>query len=82
MISQAQRSVNLETTRLIVHSIYGAIYEHGEFVQRGAILGLSVDTREVVVAPISGWLNVIGVEEHEPIALQIEIGERQLDPVS
>ncbi len=48
---------------LNVHPIYGAIYQDGEFVQRGAVLGLSVDAREVVVAPISGWVKVLDVEE-------------------
>src|SRR5262245_55638678 len=40
---------------LDVHPVYGAIYKDGEFVQRGAVLGLSVDSKAVVVAPISGW---------------------------
>jgi hypothetical protein len=45
-------------TCLKVHPIYGAIYHDGEFVQRGAVLGLSVDCKEVVVAPISGWVRI------------------------
>ncbi len=77
MISGAQRSVNLEPKHLVVHSIYGAIYQDGEFVQRGAVLGLSVDTREVVVAPVSGWVRLLGVKEQEPIALELEIADRQ-----
>ena len=43
---------------LNVHPIYGAIYHDGEFVQRGAVLGLSVDCKEVVIAPISGWVRL------------------------
>ena len=43
---------------LTVHPVYGAIYKDGEFVQRGAVLGLSVDQKEVVVAPVSGWVRL------------------------
>ena len=52
-------SEKVEPTSLSVHPVYGAIYRDGEFVQRGAVLGLSVDATEVVVAPISGWVRVI-----------------------
>lgn len=44
---------------LDVHPIYGAIYKDGEFVQRGAVVGLSVDSKEVVVAPVSGWVRLV-----------------------
>jgi hypothetical protein len=50
----------LEPVSLNVHPVYGAIYKDGEFVQRGAVLGLSVDSREVVVAPVSGWVRLSG----------------------
>jgi hypothetical protein len=50
----------LEPVYLNVHPVYGAIYKDGEFVQRGAVLGLSVDSREVVVAPVSGWVRLSG----------------------
>lgn len=43
---------------LDVHSMYGAIYRSGEFVQRGAVLGLSADRKSVVIAPISGWVRL------------------------
>ena len=49
----------MEPVYLSVHPVYGAIYKDGEFVQRGAVLGLSVDSREVVVAPVSGWVRLI-----------------------
>ncbi|HLK58509.1 MAG TPA: hypothetical protein VKU00_18210 [Chthonomonadaceae bacterium] len=45
-------------TCLNIHPIYGAIYHDGEFVQRGAVLGLSVDCKDVVVAPVSGWVRL------------------------
>ena len=45
-------------TYLDLHPVYGAIYKEGEFVQRGAVLGLSVDSKGVVVAPISGWVKM------------------------
>jgi len=53
----------LEPMSLNVHSVYGAIYKDGEFVQRGAVLGLSVDAKEVVVAPISGLVRVVSSPE-------------------
>ena len=46
-------------TYLEVHPVYGAIYKDGEFVQRGAVLGLSVDSKSVVVAPVSGWVRLV-----------------------
>lgn len=49
----------MEPTCLNVHPVYGAIYKNGEFVQRGAVIGLSVDSREVIIAPISGWIKII-----------------------
>jgi hypothetical protein len=48
----------MEPICLEVHPVYGAIYKDGEFVQCGAVLGLSVDSREVVVAPVSGWVRL------------------------
>ena len=51
---------------LNVHPIYGAIYHDGEFVQRGAVLGLSVDCTEVVVAPVSGWVRLGSRTDHSP----------------
>ena len=60
---------------LIVHPIYGAIYQDGEFVQRGAVLGLSVDAREVVVAPISGWVKVME-DENETRFVCVKISEK------
>ena len=61
---------------LKVHPIYGAIYQNGEFVQRGAVLGLSVDAREVVIAPISGWVKVLEDEE-ETRFVCVEICEKE-----
>ena len=63
---------------LNVHPIYGAIYHNGEFVQRGAVLGLSVDCKEVVIAPISGWVRLIPRSEtstsnDQLLGLRIEI---------
>lgn len=53
----------MEPTCLNVHPVYGAIYKNGEFVQRGAIIGLSVDSREVIIAPISGWIKIYDAPE-------------------
>ena len=58
---------------LDVHPVYGAIYQDGEFVQRGAVLGLSVDSKTVVIAPISGWVRLLGEASEPEISLRIEI---------
>jgi hypothetical protein len=57
---------------LSVHPVYGAIYQDGEFVQRGAVLGLSVDSRGVVLAPVSGWVRLPADRADAPgIAVEI-----------
>ena len=68
-------------TCLDVHPIYGAIYKNGEFVQRGAVLGLSVDSKEVVIAPVSGWVRLISLAESRQAAqplpgLRVEIWQQ------
>jgi hypothetical protein len=66
----------MSPTYLDLHPVYGAIYKEGEFVQRGAVLGLSVDSKGVVIAPVSGWVKMgqpIGVPEQEVQSLRIEI---------
>ena len=68
--------------RLTVHPIYGTIYHDGEFVQRGAVLGLSVDSKEVVIAPISGWVRVSQATEVSPHleeGLGIEIWQQLIE---
>lgn len=49
----------MEPVCLTVHPIYGAVYKDGEYVSQGAVLGFSVDTRDVVIAPVSGWIRLI-----------------------
>jgi hypothetical protein len=72
---------------LNIHPIYGAIYHDGEFVQRGAVLGLSVDCKEVVVAPISGWVRLGSRLELSPNngaaqGLRVEIWQSRADAES
>ena len=66
----------MSPTYLDLHPVYGAIYEEGEFVQRGAVLGLSVDSKGVVIAPVSGWVKMgspVGLSEQAIQSLRIEI---------
>ena len=66
----------MSPTCLDLHPVYGAIYQEGEFVQRGAVLGLSVDSKGVVIAPVSGWVKMgqpVGFPEKEVESLRIEI---------
>lgn len=70
----------MSPTNLRVHPVYGAIYKDGEFVQRGAILGLSEDMKEVVIAPVSGWVRLVesgGAERCEHVrGLRVEIWQQ------
>lgn len=66
----------MQPTCLNVHPVYGAIYQDGEFVQRGAVLGLSVDTTSVVTAPVSGWIRLREDQEGGSHRLCVEIWER------
>jgi len=66
----------MSPTYLDLHPVYGAIYKEGEFVQRGAVLGLSVDSKGVVIAPVSGWVKMgpsVGYSEQANPSLRIEI---------
>ena len=66
----------MSPTYLDLHPVYGAIYKEGEFVQRGAVLGLSVDSKGVVIAPVSGWVKIgqpVGYSEQANPGLRIEI---------
>ena len=69
----------MEIIKLRVHSVYGVIYREGEFVQRGAVLGLSTDSQSVVLAPVSGWVkwveNTKREHKHRFEGLNIEIWE-------
>ena len=49
----------MTVTSVRVHPVYGAIYRSGEFVQRGAVIGMSVDMSTAVTAPASGWVHVV-----------------------
>lgn len=65
----------VESRCLTVHPRYGAIYREGEFVQRGAILGLALDAKGVVIAPISGWVRLQQLRRCEttPDGIHLEI---------
>jgi hypothetical protein len=63
---------------LKVHPVYGAIYQDGEFVQRGAVLGLSVDSSAVVTAPVSGWIRLSTPSESSP-GLCVEIWQQPVE---
>lgn len=60
-----------------LHPVYGAIPRDGETVERGDVLGLSVDEKEVIIAPISGQVRLL-IREGKPLRhLFIEIQSRQ-----
>ncbi len=55
---------------------YGAVFQTGDFVQRGDIVGLSVDGKQAVKAPMSGWVRILpqpDSPESDPIPLIVEI---------
>lgn len=41
---------------LEVHAVYGTVFQEGEYVPQGAVVGLSVDAMEVILAPVGGQL--------------------------
>ena len=47
---------------LDIHPEFGAIYRSGEFVQRGAVLGLTLDRLRAAIAPVSGWVRLVSVD--------------------
>lgn len=65
----------MSPTYLDVHPMYGTIYKDGEFVQRGAVVGLTVDLSAVVVAPVSGWVRLRPAPSHvdAPHLMRVEI---------
>ena len=69
---------SLSHLSLSVHAVYGAIYQDGEFVQRGAVLGLSVDARAVVVAPVSGWVRLLP-QSASAAGIGVEIWQRPIE---
>lgn len=66
----------MEATCVELHAAYGAIYRDGEFVQRGAVLGVSPDSRDVVVAPVSGWVQVVDQSLEPPHRRPLRIAIR------
>jgi hypothetical protein len=44
--------------RIEIHPVYGPVHKDGEYVPRGAVLGVSTDGKDVVVAPASGWVRL------------------------
>ncbi len=63
---------------LVVQSGFGPIYRDGDFVQRGSILGLAVDARRVVIAPVSGWIR-LSPETDSANGTKVEIRPRSAD---
>ena len=62
----------------VVHPRTGSIFEDGEFVQRGVVLGLSLDSRSVVIAPVSGWLRTMP-QSADTAGIAIEIRQHAPD---
>jgi hypothetical protein len=56
-----------------LHPVYGAIPGDGDFVERGDVLGLSVDAKEVVVAPFSGRVRVVATPGEPGRRVHVEI---------
>ena len=56
-----------------LHPGYGAVPRDGEFVERGEVLGLSVDAKEVVVAGVSGRVRVVRQRDAVARRLRLEI---------
>ena len=78
---QAGRSMEdkqFSSCSLCIHPAYGSIYRDGEFVQRGCPVGLSIDARAVIVAPISGWVRMLP-DVDAKLGIGIEIRQQPTD---
>jgi hypothetical protein len=64
-----------------LHPIYGAIPADGEFVQQGDILGFSVDARELVTAPTSGWVRLVSYPDPSASRLYVYIHASRADSI-
>ena len=76
------RRLNMDRFDGEIHPIYGAIHADGEFVHQGDILGLSVDEKEIVTAPISGWLRLITSPTPTDSSLHVQILVNKAEGVS
>lgn len=63
----------MDSCRLEVHPAYGAIPRDGDEVGRGEVIGLSADSRFVIIAPISGKVKLHQVSEAPTLRLYVEI---------
>jgi len=68
-----------------IHPVYGAVPADGEFVRRGAVIGVSTDAKDIVVAPASGWIRLRremsnGHTRRRHGTLRVEIWDRPFEP--
>lgn len=55
--------VNMLRCSVEIHAGYGAVPSDGDFVEPGDVLGLSVDSQNVVRAPVCGTVHLLAVAE-------------------
>jgi hypothetical protein len=58
---------------LELHPIYGAIPSEGEFVDKGEIIGLSVNEKEIVRAPKAGRVRMLFLSDPHTPRLMVQI---------
>lgn len=63
----------MKQIRLELHPIYGAIAGEGEYVERGEILGLSVNEKEIVRAPEAGRVRLLLLSDMQTPRLMVQI---------
>ena len=69
-------SIDQETAALFsldLHPVYGAVPEDGDFVDAGEVLGLSTDSKEVVIAPAPGIVRLVASGGARRRRLQVQI---------
>jgi hypothetical protein len=60
-----------------LHPVYGAVPRDGEHVEAGEILGLSPDAKDVVTAPLSGWVRLVASPGASDRRLTIEVWQNR-----
>jgi len=63
----------MQSFALEIHPVYGSVPREGDRVEPGDILGLSADSREVVVAPVEGTVSLLSLPGESAGRLYVQI---------
>lgn len=63
----------MQSFALEIHPVYGAVPREGDRVEPGDIVGLSADSRELVIAPVEGTVSLLSVPGGSAGRLYVQI---------